>query len=337
MQIKFPFKLFFPLIALLLGIGLLFPYLFQQVIVWQKEFNQLLSTYLTQIKQEPASAGALLIGVSFLYGIFHALGPGHGKFIIGSYLATHQSQLKMSVKLSLSASLVQGIVAVLLTSIIVLVLQLSLSYFKLSQLWLERGALGLLLLLGVQWCYQGIKKLWNSRKPPKAIHIQRVLVNTGREKVGIRARAQSAVETIPHLHTEHCGCGHQHLPENTQIQQATDWKSKSLVVLSIGMRPCSGAIFVLFLSYMMDLYLWGVMATFAMALGTGIMLSAFALLVQYARNSAISLGKWYLSPRLNAHLDSLVKVVSGFIIIFFAITLIYGTTLPVRGGSVLLG
>ena len=77
---------------------------------------------------------------AFFYGVLHALGPGHGKFIIASYLSTHESQLKTSVRLSLLSSLMQGFVAVAATSIVVVILNLSSKYFKLSQLWLERSA-----------------------------------------------------------------------------------------------------------------------------------------------------------------------------------------------------
>ena len=82
-----------------------------------------------------------MIFAAFSYGVLHALGPGHGKFIIASYLSTHESQLKTSVRLSLLSSLMQGFVAVAATSIVVVILNLSSKYFKLSQLWLERSAL----------------------------------------------------------------------------------------------------------------------------------------------------------------------------------------------------
>ena len=103
------------------------------------------------------------------------------------------------------------------------------------------------------------------------------------------------------------------------------------------MRPCTGAIFVLFLAYMLDLYYWGILATMAMSLGTGMMLSGFALLVLYARQTAVKVGKWYLSPKLKMNFSALVKLIFGILLIGFSATLIYSTTLPATGGAVLFG
>ena len=143
MQIK---KLSLVLLFCLLvaAIVFLFPWLFKQVVVWQRDFNELLSSLLHQVNQDPIYAGSSLILISFLYGVFHALGPGHGKFIITGYLSTHQSKLSASMKLTFLSSLMQGVVAVSATSVVVVALNLSSAYFSMSQLWLERGAFGLI-------------------------------------------------------------------------------------------------------------------------------------------------------------------------------------------------
>ena len=53
-----------------------------QVADWQKAFNQLISENLHQIQAHSSTAGLWLIFAAFSYGVLHALGPGHGKFII---------------------------------------------------------------------------------------------------------------------------------------------------------------------------------------------------------------------------------------------------------------
>ena len=134
-----------------------------------------------------------------------------------------------------------------------------------------------------------------------------------------------------------CSCGHKHLPNDQQLKQSGDLKSQLLVILTIGMRPCSGAIFVLFLAYMLDLYWWGILATFAMSLGTGLMLSLFAALVRYARNVATRLGHWYGLAGSNRKGEAMIKCIAGAIMIFFALSLLYGTMGAVAGGAALFG
>lgn len=148
MQVKKLFLTIAIIVLLVWGLTASFPWLFSQLMLWQREFNQLISFYLQQINQQPEHAGKLLIAVSFLYGLFHAIGPGHGKFIIASYLATHRLNLKTSVRLTFLSSFMQGLVAISLTSVVVLVLELSYAYFQLSQLWLARIAFGLIFFMG---------------------------------------------------------------------------------------------------------------------------------------------------------------------------------------------
>ena len=166
MSMKLRLVYFTFLLFLIFFLAYAFPWLFTQIADWQRLFNQLISDNLHHIQQHSAAAGVTLITASFLYGVIHALGPGHGKFIIASYLSTHESRLKQSIKLSVFSSLTQGIVAVVATSVVLIVLNLSSRYFKLSQLWLERGAFLLLAGLGLYWIFQGSRTL---KKPSATI------------------------------------------------------------------------------------------------------------------------------------------------------------------------
>lgn len=329
------------LILLLTGIYLLFPWLFKQVVLWQREFNQIISAQLHQIKQTPTESGIKLIIISFLYGVFHAIGPGHGKFVIASYLSTHESKLKTSMRLTFFSSLMQGIVAIAAISIIVVTLHLSSSYFKASQLWLERSALILMMLLGVQWIYQAIKVMLKTKRLKTVVkprpHIRTISICSNTFSNTPFNPNMNNQKDISHEHSLGCSCGHQHLPDNNQLQ-AQSWKAQLLVILSIGMRPCTGAIFVLFLAYMLDLYLWGIIAVMAMAFGTGLMLSGFAIIVQYARHTAIQMSTWYSSLKwLSSNGQILFKFMVGILVITFAISLFCATLQPSSGGTILFG
>lgn len=36
-----------------------------------------------------------------------------------------------------------------------------------------------------------------------------------------------------HVHDAHCGCGHQHLPTQEQLQNGDDWRARLMIVLSM--------------------------------------------------------------------------------------------------------
>jgi ABC-type nickel/cobalt efflux system permease component RcnA len=62
------------------------------------------------------------------------------------------------------------------------------------------------------------------------------------------------------------------------------------VVISVGIRPCSGAILVLVFALTQGLFWAGVAATFAMALGTAITVAVLATLALGSRELALKLG-----------------------------------------------
>jgi High-affinity nickel-transport protein len=49
-----------------------------------------------------------LMGVSFVYGIFHAAGPGHGKAVISSYLLANEETWRRGITLSFASAVPVG-------------------------------------------------------------------------------------------------------------------------------------------------------------------------------------------------------------------------------------
>ena len=68
------------------------------------------------VRAEGATAAWALVVLSFLYGVFHAAGPGHGKVVISTYILTQESQLRRGLLLSLVSSLCQGLTAILVVA-----------------------------------------------------------------------------------------------------------------------------------------------------------------------------------------------------------------------------
>lgn len=242
------------------------PQVMMKSIIWQREVNQQMSGLLKAVAENPTKAGGSLLAFSFVYGVLHALGPGHGKIVITTWLATHPSKLKSSIGLTLASSLLQGGVAIALVVVVLSLLQLPARQLHMSGFWLEKGSYALVGLLGLILCWRALKKL-------------RVLLQKPKFKTF----------TPHHVHDENCGCGHQHLPTQEQLQNGDDWRARLVIVLSMGMRPCSGAIMVLLFSKVIGVFGWGMLSALAMAAGTSLTISSLALLVHSFRQLAVKL------------------------------------------------
>ena len=57
------------------------------------------------------------MGISFVYGIFHAAGPGHGKAVISSYLLANEETWRRGIALSFASALLQALTAVVIVAI----------------------------------------------------------------------------------------------------------------------------------------------------------------------------------------------------------------------------
>ena len=55
-----------------------------------------------------------LMGISFVYGIFHAAGPGHGKAVISSYLLANEETWRRGIVLSFASAMLQALTAVVI-------------------------------------------------------------------------------------------------------------------------------------------------------------------------------------------------------------------------------
>ncbi|MEQ5730004.1 nickel/cobalt transporter [Providencia alcalifaciens] len=285
----------------------------QLSIGWQKQLNQGLSNLLQETSSHPLYAGSLLIAVSFLYGFLHALGPGHGKLIITTYIATQRTHLKQSVIISLLASLLQGVVAITLVSVVLVLFQLSTKHLNQVSLYAEQLSYLFVIILGCFLCITALRRYWQTRLSRALSPL--VIKN-------LKPLTQSTKRMIqPNTLTPHpvCHCGHQHVIQSHQIQSS--FKSKVLIILSMGARPCSGAILVLLFSYVIEVYAWGVIAALAMAVGTALTICLIAIFVHFMRDKAIRLSR-LTGKQLSPYWGIALKIFAGvFFILMGALML----------------
>lgn len=291
---------FWPLalfVVLALGAGvwlwLEWPQVLMKSTVWHRDINREMSGLLQQVAENPTRAGSSLLLFSLVYGVLHALGPGHGKVVIATWLATHPSRLKTSLQLTFASSLLQGLVAIALVTVVLTVLALPARQLHLSGYWLEKGSYLLVGALGLLLCWRAVKTL-------------RELVR----------RPVFTAFTAHYIHNDTCGCGHQHVPSQAQLERGEDWRARLMVLL---------------FSKVIGVFAWGVASALAMAAGTSLTISAIALFVHSFRHLAARLGG-QKTPPLWRRTGGATLALAGGVVLVVAALVMWSGAAPVAQG-----
>src|SRR5262247_2677282 len=146
--------------------------LFGWIIAKQNEFYRQFSGLIRQAKADGSAVWGLL-GVSFLYGIFHAAGPGHGKAVISSYVVANEETCKRGVALSFASALLQALVAVAVVGIASALLSATAATMKSAVDVIEIVSYALIIAIGVRLAWvKGVALVnaWRARKSSSAAH-----------------------------------------------------------------------------------------------------------------------------------------------------------------------
>lgn len=146
----------------------------------QIQLHRQLVTHLLQINSGQYSAGFWLAGVTFIYGILHAVGPGHGKFIVSTWLSTHQPPRGVALSVPFIGSLVQGLSAIAFVFILAIALNLTTGDLSQSRWYLEKASALFIAALGIMM----MVKAWRGDKDhahPGCGHDHGVTATPGRD------------------------------------------------------------------------------------------------------------------------------------------------------------
>jgi nickel/cobalt transporter (NicO) family protein len=259
--------------------------LFAWVLDKQQGLQRLLAASVKSLKTDNPLAGTFtLAGLSFLYGILHAVGPGHGKTIISSYVVANEKTVRRGILISFIASAFQAFTAVALVGVLLIGLGASGLQVNAWSSQLESVSYALIALVGLYLLWTQIVRLWRRRFGDD----QAAEAGHGH---GEHGRDHHHHDHHDHHHHHHAGgeaCDH--IVDARQLAGPMSWRKVIAVVFSVGIRPCTGAILVLVFALTQGLFWAGVAATFAMAFGTAITVAALATLALGSRELALKLG-----------------------------------------------
>jgi nickel/cobalt transporter (NicO) family protein len=263
------------------------------------------------IKAQNPGAMAGLLAVTFGYGVLHAAGPGHGKMLIGGYAMARRVRPLPVILLALAASLAQAAVAVILVYAAVTVLGWTRdAVVDASEQVMAPLGTAMIGLLGLWLMVRGLRHV--SRHATAPADQARVAVPSGIPD--LRSTPSHTASDDPH-HVHSADCGHAHGPTLDEIAEVTTFRDAALLIAGVAIRPCTGALFLLILTWQLGIGAAGVAGAFAMGIGTAAVTISAALLAVWAREGALaSLARGRVAqalPVLELGVGLLIVVVSA--------------------------
>ncbi|MCM2563844.1 hypothetical protein M8756_16945 [Lutimaribacter sp. EGI FJ00015] len=214
---------------------------------------------------DPAALGGLL-ALCFSYGFFHAAGPGHGKILIGGYGVGRRVPLLRLSGLAVASSLAQALTAIAMVYAGVLVLDLTRDQMvDTAERVLAPASFAMVALVGLWLFYRGLRRF--GRQPASGPQLQD--------------------HHHDHDHGPDCGCGHVHGPTPEQAAEVRSLRDALVLIGAVAVRPCTGALFVLILTWQMDIRMAGILGALAMGLGTASVTVAVAILSVVLREGTL--------------------------------------------------
>lgn len=226
-----------------------------QTVIIQTKLNRKITATLRDAKEGDSFwPGLVIIALSFGYGIFHAAGPGHGKMITTTYFLSRDAGWKQGVAMGSLIAAVQAVSAIVMVGGLTLILNLGPAAVTKNGLIMEAVSYALIAGLG-------------------ALMALRIL----------QGRDDCCDHHGPHDHHHHDHAHHHHEhnhhhdhAHNDEPVVQSNWQMISTGIIA-GLRPCTGSILVLLFTLANGMFLIGIGAAFAMALGVAITVSLIGL------------------------------------------------------------
>lgn len=225
----------------------------QEPTLLQKSMNQIKALF-NQIKDDsnPYSY-ALLLLFAYLYGVIHAMGPGHGKTLVASYFLSNDRSYSKALFISLMIGIVHTFSAFLLTLVIYFLVETFLAQFMDDTLFISTKIAAIIIIsIALYLFYKKYKAYREHKKKPAFVF-----------------------STTPHVSS--CGCGSCRVEQNS-----TD----AALIISAGIIPCPGTITLFLFSLSLGLYTVGFLSAFVMSLGMSTIIFISALLSSMVRKKA---------------------------------------------------
>ena len=191
------------------------------IIATQRDVNREINHSLVAIR-DGQGAGVVLAGlvIAFLYGVFHALGPGHGKTVIVGYFLGRGGSIPRGIGMASWIALSHVVGAMAVVGILHLILSFSLVTPVEEMLSLRLVSYGAILLIGLVMLAATVRRHGRGSGAPCHHHGH------------------------GHHHSHDHAHGHGQVP-----RPGGGSREQHLLALAAGFLPCSGAVLILVFAF----------------------------------------------------------------------------------------
>ena len=237
-----------------------------------EKFTQNIKKYLLEVqKGEDKSALFLLLMASFIYGVIHSIGPGHGKALAFSYFSSFKSSYFQAFIISLATSFVHIFGAFFIVVISVFVLESVMNRFMENSIsYITNVSAMIIMFLAIYILYKKLSKKASSCAC--CVDLQKTSFTTNKASINF-------VKTTINK------------PVITPIRSK---KQDLIFVLTAGIIPCPGTVLLFVYAFLLKTYFAVILASISISLGmaTVIFLSSFC---GVSLNKASSKSKRFLN------------------------------------------
>jgi nickel/cobalt exporter len=301
----------------------------------QAEFYRQFTGLIRSAKTD-GSAAWDLFGLSFLYGIFHAAGPGHGKTVIASYMVANRETWRRGIVLSFASALLQAFVAVAVVGVAAALLNVRASTMNGTVNVIETAGYALMIAIGLrllwvkgrsflnllQLMHHPVSEVGAAMTPKRDDHGHDIHAPPPADHAAGDGHDHSHHAHDHSNHNDACDCGHTHSPQLEELAGAGGWTRGLATIIATGSRPCSGAILVLVFAMAQGLFWLGAGSALMMGLGTFLTVATIATVAVMARATASRLAM--ARPRYGTLAMRGVEVAAAALITVFGMMLLCG-------------
>jgi nickel/cobalt transporter (NicO) family protein len=209
-------------------------------------FTKKIKKYLLKINNGDNYALFILLGISFLYGLIHALGPGHGKSLAFSYFVANRSSYLKAFFISQATAFIHIVGALILVVVSVFILESILNNFvKDSVKILTQISASMIILLAIY-----------------------ILYNKLRHKSCTCSSCCSTPKPSWSVNK----------PTTASILKPNFMKKDLYFVLTAGLIPCPGTVILFIYAFILKTYFAVLLASIFISLGMGVVIFASSFL-----------------------------------------------------------